>query len=405
MGMLDGVAETTAQASNTAEQDDAASSTSLAANGGFDPQLCEMAAVQAEAAGLQDLAMHIRLFVHRCGKKSARHYKDPNGLTLLHHAVLNNNCKAIKLLLDAGLGLEWRDDKNATSPLYVAAMNGRIDALQLLMDLGAEKNALAFNKYTPLHQASFYGWDDAVKMLLEANIEANHQDDYGATPIYYASSKGRPAVVARLLAAGGVTDKKSAKGWTPLAAAVYRGQDQPVSLLIESRAELDTRDKEALGLLHHAAGQGHASILRTLIDLKVELNTPDTKKRSPLDMALENPPNLHVPLRERRKIAKDILQAAGAISTRPLADIKAAPSTVESTKSSADKEAKSMDSDNTDDALRTGGGVLPTLGHSEGKQLDGGVSSSPASSAMPASTETQEDKPVNTERTDAEVAR
>lgn len=91
--------------------------------------------------------------------------RDINGMTKLHHAVLNSNLKDIKILLSQGAKINYKNNIGQT-PLHIATMSGNIDACQLLLEKGANSNAPDDNGKSPLQLAFDSGNDELTDLLI-----------------------------------------------------------------------------------------------------------------------------------------------------------------------------------------------------------------------------------------------
>ena len=72
----------------------------------------------------------------------------------LHLAVINNNGKIVRILLDNGAKIDLEaSNKTAASPLHWAAFFVKKDMVALLIELGAPVNRMDSNNETPLDSA------------------------------------------------------------------------------------------------------------------------------------------------------------------------------------------------------------------------------------------------------------
>lgn len=167
-------------------------------------------------------------------------WQDSDGLAPLHLAVMGAHPKTTKLLLqaeswDGGLG---SDDKivsarktvsKSSAALALATKANATIIVKLLVEAGVDINYQDEKGETALHHAARLGHVQCVKILLEgnetqqANVELA-EETYGWTPLFLAAVEGRTEVVEVLLEVGGSEiDKVDLSGWTATEHAALRG--------------------------------------------------------------------------------------------------------------------------------------------------------------------------------------
>ncbi|OTA55111.1 ankyrin, partial [Hypoxylon sp. EC38] len=139
----------------------------------------------------------------------------------IHLAILQENIKVLRLMVQHDVNLEKRD-KHGRTALHVAAFMGNGDICALLIQHNADVNALSGNGMTPLHRCqSSHGGIKAAEVILERLPELiNRPDDSGCTALYMACEKGNDRMVEFLLSAKADPNIKGLNGRTPLIAAV-----------------------------------------------------------------------------------------------------------------------------------------------------------------------------------------
>lgn len=103
---------------------------------------------------------------------------DQNPLIL---AALNNQCKSIQLLLDAGANIEI-NGSGASSPLMHAVDNERLEAAKLLIERGANIETRDAWSFTPLMLAALRNDALMIHALVSAGADANART-YKAIPV------------------------------------------------------------------------------------------------------------------------------------------------------------------------------------------------------------------------------
>lgn len=167
-------------------------------------------------------------------------WQDSDGLAPLHLAVMGAHPKTTKLLLqaeswDGGLG---SDDKivsarktvsKSSAALALATKANATIIVKLLVEAGVDINYQDEKGETALHHAARLGHVQCVKVLLEGNDTQQAdvelaEKTYGWTPLFVAAVEGKTEVVEVLLEAGGNdVDKVDLSGWTSTEHAGLRG--------------------------------------------------------------------------------------------------------------------------------------------------------------------------------------
>ena len=125
-------------------------------------------------------------------------YRDDEGNSLLHRAVNANSEKAVRSLIQYGLGpdtpnTEMDSYSDGGSPLHLAAQKEMFEIVNLLLELGADINN-KHNYYgnTPLHVAARFGNEEMVKHLLDKGADRsvlNNDDETALQCAEYAESE------------------------------------------------------------------------------------------------------------------------------------------------------------------------------------------------------------------------
>lgn len=136
-------------------------------------------------------------------KAAVRKHMSKSG-EVLALAVKANFVVIVKLLVDAGVNLDYQDDQGETA-LHVAARFGHTECASILLE-GSETQ--------------------------KANIEAP-ENSFGWTPLHVACVDGRLGIVELLIAAGADVDKADTSGWTAKEHASLRGHMKIAKALAE----------------------------------------------------------------------------------------------------------------------------------------------------------------------------
>ena len=127
----------------------------------------------------------------------------PDGLTALHWAALNDNREILSLLVYAGAHLEPLTRVGGYTPLHLAARSGHAEMVRALLDAGAEVDHLTSTGVTALHFAAMADAPAAIEALVAGGADVDARDGYqGRTPLVFAASGDATDAVTALLAAG-----------------------------------------------------------------------------------------------------------------------------------------------------------------------------------------------------------
>jgi ankyrin repeat protein len=226
-------------------------------------------------------------------------FPDPDGVSPLLLAILNENWDIAKPLIEAGADVQqW--DIFGQAPLFAATGNRRnpglkvdglinetegITVVRMLLEAGANPNMKLFYRpaktrggplsrgTTPLIRAASNGDLDLVKLLLEYGAEADLPQADLQTPVSaLAGARGNQDQLLEaldVLIAAGVDlnvmavphHLQRARGGTPLHYAVRARNDKMVQALVEFGTDIDGKDIDGLTALDYAESNGHIGFL------------------------------------------------------------------------------------------------------------------------------------------------
>lgn len=159
-------------------------------------------------------------------------------------AAERNDVEAVRALLQRG------EDANGAQPdgvsaLHWAALNNNVEIVDLLLYAGATvKPTTRVGGYTPLHLASQRGNAEVVTRLLESGADANRFTATGVTAMHFAAQADAAAAVHALAGHGGDVDAVDAfSNRTPLMFATVRNATNAVTALIAVGADMSLTTK------------------------------------------------------------------------------------------------------------------------------------------------------------------
>ncbi|KAK7991518.1 hypothetical protein PG988_000312 [Apiospora saccharicola] len=169
------------------------------------------------------------------------------------------NAEAVKILLDSGAEIDWKDDQGKLGPRLCSPRGkggsganfnsadhygnvalhwaiSRPSIARLLLEEGACVNVANRKKCTPLHWSIHENQIEVLRLLIKFGAEVNASDENGVTGLHAASLNGNEAITKILLANGADANSKDQDGWTPLHAAIIREHGCVIDCLVDKVA-------------------------------------------------------------------------------------------------------------------------------------------------------------------------
>lgn len=119
------------------------------------------------------------------------------GRTPIFYAVINDHDDMVRLLMDNGAKVDFRDDEGR-SPLMYAVENDNDDMVRLLMEKGAKVDIQYKKRPNALSMAAGKGKDDLVKAMVEAGVNPDSRKAVAAVTsalmVYVQKRDGLPMV-------------------------------------------------------------------------------------------------------------------------------------------------------------------------------------------------------------------
>lgn len=137
----------------------------------------------------------------------------------LYNAILNNDLKAVKDILDESMDhdLTFIDTPVRQNHSWISLAVGNSDILKLLDEYGFSTTIRhPVVRSTSLHRAVRKNSIESTVYLVLNGIDVNQQDIYGVTPLHIAAESGKVELVEKLITLGADPTIKSARGFTPL---------------------------------------------------------------------------------------------------------------------------------------------------------------------------------------------
>lgn len=252
--------------------------------------------------------------------------RDPRGATPLMYAAAFGNAGQMKLLLDAGAGVNAANAFKATALIWA---KGDPEKSRLLIAHGADVNVRTQQGRTPLIAAASYDGGPELVRLLLAKGAAARAPGSGDAALLVASKNGDVEVMKLLLDAGASVNASSDfLGDTALMDAVHSGNLAAVRLLLARGADVNAAHtagrpvmragasvEMAIGnhtALTWAAPWGSPEMIRTLLGAGADVNTREKRGMTPLMLAVASET-------QDVEVVKLLIQAGADVNVRSLA--------------------------------------------------------------------------------------
>eukprot|EP00163_Fabomonas_tropica_P030734 TRINITY_DN7081_c0_g1_i2.p1 TRINITY_DN7081_c0_g1~~TRINITY_DN7081_c0_g1_i2.p1 ORF type:complete len:1308 (+),score=122.01 TRINITY_DN7081_c0_g1_i2:275-4198(+) len=257
-----------------------------------------------------------------------------NGHSLVHIAVLTNNVRCLRQVLDYKLDFDSGDNLERT-PLFIAAEYRYVDMAKALLDAGANKYIPSREGDTPFRIALVKQDEKVVALLAESGdniplLQAVYSNDEayvlrflripesitwldvdGWTVLHHVVRSCHETLLAAVLQQGvpKLVNKPETTGLTPLHVGCNH-PEQPLSLvlmLLEEGANPRARDHMKRTPLHLAAASGLKDVVQVLLNYDLNMDATDRSGDSPLNYAA---------MRGHIDVVKVLLQAGASTDIR-----------------------------------------------------------------------------------------
>ncbi|RMZ76929.1 hypothetical protein DV737_g4606, partial [Chaetothyriales sp. CBS 132003] len=184
-------------------------------------------------------------------------WQDAEGWAPLHLAVIGGHPLTTQALLESE---KWsknysshldgaKNSPKSATALGLATKNNYIEVVRILVNAGVDINYQDEQGETALHVAARFGHVDCARLLLagseyqKADIELA-ENTYGWTPLFIACVDGHYAIADLLIDAGAEVEKVDSSGWTAREHAALRGHVDIAARLAEFGPDPDSGSEE-----------------------------------------------------------------------------------------------------------------------------------------------------------------
>ncbi|KAJ7019278.1 ankyrin repeat-containing domain protein [Mycena alexandri] len=206
--------------------------------------------------------------------------------TVLQEAVSQHHSNAVRVLLEAGVDVNAKEEQYGTA-MYQALKVNECEAMKWLVEHGADVNTKGGKHGTALHLISYMGRYEEARALLAHGAHINALDSSGNPALHSALIRGRHTVARLLIDHGAVVDAKQFE--EPLRSLAGGGWHvASVLFLLEHGVDVNAADKYGCTALHRSVlyhNPNHIELARLLIEHGADVNAGSELHGTPLIIA------------------------------------------------------------------------------------------------------------------------
>lgn len=196
-----------------------------------------------------------------------------NGRTLIHHAILCNNARAVELLLNCAVDKEFpvqTYSKTELRPIHLAARLGSAKILRRLISAGCNINSRTAAGETAAMICARYKHEECLKFLASEGADLGLINYAGHCANSIAKSSrwtlGFQQAVVDSIRSGNIIQSSNASRFSPLMFVTQANDVDALKKLIEwADVDLDEQDADGFSAAMIAAAAGHVEAFRLLL--------------------------------------------------------------------------------------------------------------------------------------------
>jgi cytohesin len=187
----------------------------------------------------------------------------PNsGPAPLHNACMraDKDAEVVELIIAAGAYLNakcYSEQADGWTPLYFACLNENTKAVELLIAKGAKINVLSESGNTPLHYATNA---EIAELLIDNGANIHFKNKEGYSPLQNAVKGGHSDVAKLLIANRAYVTTTNNQGTSLLHEAAITNQKEMIELLIAEGVNINTKDRAGMTAAQLAEKSGYDDI-------------------------------------------------------------------------------------------------------------------------------------------------
>lgn len=205
---------------------------------------------------------------------------DNMGRTPLHYSALNQSDDYIFPVVSLELFPEFKEEKSKIDEKG----SHKAEIAKILLEAGAEVDTRSHEGVTALHNACLKGYFDVVKVLFEYNAKML-PDNSGTLPIHLSAYTDNLDILKMLISKGADVNAKANDGWTPVHSATHEVQNEFLEYLLKHGADVDAKDEHGKTALHIAAENNYIDFVELLLKYGADINSTDKRNRTPFNIA------------------------------------------------------------------------------------------------------------------------
>jgi glycerophosphodiester phosphodiesterase len=215
----------------------------------------------------------------RSDNKAAMRRDISKSSAVLALATKSNFTQIVKLLVDAGVDINWQDETGETA-LHIAARFGNDDCARTLLE-GTKDQRADFEltektfSWTPLHVAAVDGHLSIVELLVTVGVDINKPDASGWTAREHAALRGHMDI-AKALEVAAVESFGSASG-SEDSGSTAASSPPVLSSMEASRSQMTSRTTEPVKSFGHRYLTNESMILVSLGSMDMRKAIPAVK--------------------------------------------------------------------------------------------------------------------------------
>lgn len=211
---------------------------------------------------------------------------DSKGNSALHYAVAKGNMDMIHLLLDKGINVSPKNNKDGQTALHWAISNANLEAVRVLLEKGrADVLDGDARGYNAIHTAAMNGHLNLLHYLVIYYQKQARKEEDSHSRAFCGPLSSKGTEISPLVQS--VIDLRDAKGHTALHWASYRGHLQIAMYLMRQGADINAQDSLGNTPLHWAAQQRQDAIINLLTRAGADPKIGDSKNQLPETHAIK----------------------------------------------------------------------------------------------------------------------